>query len=91
MRLNGERGRGGAHWLVLRVNRVGCLLGIALLAAGPIAIGACVFLVGRFLTVDDELSPADAIVVLATGAHRTRWQSEHGLRPSALDIEQQSE
>jgi uncharacterized SAM-binding protein YcdF (DUF218 family) len=50
------------------VTRKGCLLfGVALPVVGLLALGAFALRLGHFLTVDDALSQADAIVILGGG------------------------
>lgn len=62
----------GARYLVLRIRRGGCLALAALVCAGALALALFTLHIGRFLTVDDPLSPADAIVVLASNPDRIR-------------------
>jgi len=55
------------------MKRRGCFFcGAAHLTGGLLALGLFTLRVGHFLTVDDTLSHADAIVVLASGVSRTR-------------------
>lgn len=58
------------HYLVLRVRRGGCLALAALLCAGALALAAFILHIDRFLTVDDPLFQANAIVVLASNPNR---------------------
>jgi uncharacterized SAM-binding protein YcdF (DUF218 family) len=60
----------GARYLVLRIRRGGCLALVALLGAGLLALVTFTLRIDRFLTVDDPLAPADAIVVLASSPKR---------------------
>jgi len=60
----------GARYLVLRVRRGGCLVLAALLCAGALALALLTLRIDRFLTVDEPLAPADAIVVLASDPKR---------------------
>lgn len=59
-----------AHYLVLRIRRGGCLALVALLCAGVLALTIFTLRIDRFLTVNDPLAPADAIVVLASNPKR---------------------
>jgi len=60
----------GTRYLVLRVRHSGCLALAALLCAGLLALTLFTLRIDRFLTVDDPLAPADAIVVLASNPSR---------------------
>lgn len=72
MRPGLERDEAGrAHQVVLRLPVRGCLWGAAFLLVSACALAVAVLRIDRFLTDVDGPAPADAIVVLVPGAHRT--------------------